>query len=231
MDDEKDGLHDILGEKRNLLKRTAPTRGRGRGRGRGGRGGRGGGRIANGDHPEPSETSNPTVTTRGRGGYRVKKSENPYIQALYHRRAAIRNQYKAIGNIQRAALEALAEKSIETLQKDFLAHTKLPAFDQAAKKLGEIFDSTITVAESQLKYRSEFYRRDKENKEEYERQLHHVSFAISVIGRILLTSEFTSMLPRRKMLLLSPSSCSISITLQDRSLPMLQLTKFLFIHQ
>lgn len=231
MDDEKDGLQAALGEKRNLLKRQAPVRGRGRGRGRGGRGGRGGGRIVNGDHTEPSETSIPTVTSRGRGGYRVKKSENPYIQALYHRRAAIRNQYKAIGNIQRAALEALGEKSIEILQKDFLAHTKLPAFDQTAKKLGEIFDKTITVAEAQLKYKSDFYRRDKENKEEYERQLHHVSLDIPVVREIMLTSSFNSMLLRRKMLLLSPSSWSTSITLQDRSLPMLQQIKFHSIHQ
>ena len=179
MEEDKDNnLYDVLGDDRKLLRNSIPTRGRGRGRGRGGRGR--GGRVPNGDRQEPSEVP-VTVMGRGRGGYRVKKSGDPRIQALYHRRAALRNQYKAVANFQRAALEAYAEKSAAILLKDPVAHMKLPAYDTTTAKLGSVFEELSRITTARYKYMSEFLVRRKEQDEEYERRLHYVSLEFPFI--------------------------------------------------
>lgn len=136
-----------------------------RGRGKGGRG-RGGKAVSTRDAPEESEVI--ITVGRGRGGFRVKKSENPRIQSLYHRRAALRHQFKAIANLQRACLEALAEKSVQVLKEDPEAHTRVPQFSEVTSGLGEVFDDLMKKTEAKLRIHRAYLAQRKERNEEYE---------------------------------------------------------------
>lgn len=164
---------------------TTVKRGGTRGRGRGGRG-RAGRLMTSREAPEESEVMAP-VSGRGRGGYRVKKSENPRIQSMYHRRAALRHHYKAIANLQRAALEALAEKSLETLKSDPEAHARLPAFDKVGRGLGECFDTLVNTTEAKLRIHREFLEKKRENDFQYEEIRKRVSNLALTLCLMILT--------------------------------------------
>lgn len=137
-----------------------------RGRGKGGRG-RGGKMVSTRDQPEESEVVIVSGSGRGRGGFRVKKSENPRVQSLYHRRAALRHQFKIIANLQRAALEAYAEKILEELKSNPEAHTHVPEFAKVSSGLGEVFDELLKKTDARLRIYREYLEQRKEKDEEY----------------------------------------------------------------
>jgi len=150
-----------------------------RGRGKGGRGR--GGRLASARDPlEESEVI--LVGGKGRGGFRVKKSENPRIQSLYHRRAALRHQFKIIANLQRAALEAYADKILVELKADPEAHTHVPEFKKVTGGLGEVFDDLLEKTEARHKIYREYLARRKERDEEYIHIAKQVSLSLAMPG-------------------------------------------------
>jgi len=144
-------------------------RGRGRGRGRAGRGGRGG-------RPTTVPTSEPlpSKTFRGRGG-RVKKSTNSRIQALYHRKANLRTQYKAVSQIHRAGLEALAEKSLDELLEDPHYHESLPEFVEVAKALAAKAAEKSALLNRQYEMQKAFLAKQLAQNQEYEQIQFNVS--------------------------------------------------------
>jgi hypothetical protein len=131
----------------------ATPRGRGRGRGRGFRGGRanGAGR-GNGirgnftaeSSPGPSRIIPKFPATRGRGrGGRVKKSNIPRLQALYDRRNALKQQYKAAAAIQKNALLAVSDEAFRFATDDPKYYEKIPEYQEVMKRLKEIYDENL----------------------------------------------------------------------------------------
>lgn len=146
-----------------------------RGRGKGGRGR--GGKLASTRDLDESEVI--IAGGRGRGGFRVKKSENPRIQSLYHRRAALRHQFKIIANLQRAALEAYADKILVELKSDPEAHMHVPEFKKVSSGLGEVFDDLLKRTEARHKIHREYLAQRKERDEEYTQ----ISKQVSLISK------------------------------------------------
>ena len=123
---------------------------RGRGRGRGGRGGRGG--AANSARGTPSrDLLLPHVRGgRGRGGGRVKKSDNARIQALYHRKKDLKGQFKQVAAIQKDALSELALKSLESAE-DLEYLRSLPEFEEVTNGLLERHKNVTAQNEARMK--------------------------------------------------------------------------------
>lgn len=122
-------------------------RGRRGGRGRfgwgyrGGRGSRGG--AGAGPRSTPAVESSPSgpKSMRGRGvGHRVKKSDNARIQALYHRRAALKHQYKHVAYFQKTALISIAEKSLDAATSDPTYHKNLEEYNKVKEGLSTIYE-------------------------------------------------------------------------------------------
>jgi len=120
-------------------------RGRRGGRGRWGWGYRGarGGRGGSGAGPRstPATESSPSApkALRGRGGHRVKKSDNARIQALYHRRAALKHQFKQVAFYQKAALISIAEKALEAAKFDPNYHKNFEEFNTTTHALNDVY--------------------------------------------------------------------------------------------
>ncbi|TVY30085.1 hypothetical protein LHYA1_G002523 [Lachnellula hyalina] len=120
-------------------------RGRRGGRGRWGWGYRGarGGRGGSGAGPRstPATESSPSApkALRGRGGHRVKKSDNARIQALYHRRAALKHQFKQVAFYQKAALISIAEKALEAAKFDPNYHKNFEEFNTTTEALNDVY--------------------------------------------------------------------------------------------
>ncbi|TVY50349.1 hypothetical protein LCER1_G007655 [Lachnellula cervina] len=120
-------------------------RGRRGGRGRwgwgyrGARGGRGGSGV--GPRSTPATESSPSAPKglRGRGGHRVKKSDNARIQALYHRRAALKHQFKQVAFYQKAALVSIAEKALEAAKFDANYHKNFEEYNTTTEALNDIY--------------------------------------------------------------------------------------------
>jgi hypothetical protein len=158
--------------------RNVGTRGRGRGgRRRGGGRGRGAGRGGSGfaARGTPAQEFVPAFVkgARGKGGHRVKKSENARIQAFYHRRLDLRHAYKQVALKQRAALEILAEKSLDSLS-DPNYHKTLPEFDEVTTALKTRYEKVVDRLDAQLKVQQEFLRSQLVMKEEYENKKYQV---------------------------------------------------------
>ena len=123
---------------------------RGRGRGRGGRGGRGG--AANSARGTPSRDllQPPVRGGRGRGGGRVKKSDNARIQSLYHRKKDLKGQFKQVAAIQRDALSEVSSKSLELIEDiDYLR--SIPEFEAVTDELIERHKKVMARHEAEAK--------------------------------------------------------------------------------
>ena len=114
----------------------------------------------------------------------MKKSENPRIQSLYHRRAALRHQFKIIANLQRAALEAYADKILVDLKADPEAHTHVPEFKKVTSGLGAVFDDLLKKTEARHKIYREYLARRKERDEEYTQIAKQVSLISTMLGAL-----------------------------------------------
>ncbi|RFU33234.1 hypothetical protein B7463_g3106, partial [Scytalidium lignicola] len=121
-------------------------RGRGRGRGRGGRGGGRGGRAtaaaATGDGPD-DVVGAVLKPTRGKGGHRVKRSDNARIQSLYLRKHNIKTQYRHVLQYQKKALDLIAEKSLDMMLDDPKFHERLPEYFETKNNLDLIYKKKI----------------------------------------------------------------------------------------
>lgn len=135
---------------------------RGRGRGRGGRGGRGG--AANSARGTPSRDllQPPVRGGRGRGGGRVKKSDNARIQALYHRKKDLKGQFKQVAAIQKEALSELALKSLESAE-DLEYFRALPEFREVTSGLLERYRKVTTQNQARMKSDVAFANRQLKN--------------------------------------------------------------------
>lgn len=144
--------------------------GRGRGRGRGGRGrgrgGRGGSGIGSRGTPVAESPVAPKAM-RGRGGHRVKKSDNARIQALYHRRAALKHQYKQVASFQKIALLVLAEKSLDTIKGDAHYHETLPEYTETTQALNDAYQKRIDKLNSEYTLRKDYLQRQLNQNQEY----------------------------------------------------------------
>lgn len=122
---------------------SAPTtRGRGRGGMRGSRRGKRGGYKSK---PKPKPVSKPVAAAsraRRRGGRR-KASVNPRIDALNARAAELKAQYSTIAKLQKQALIALSEKSLEMLKEDPKYHESVPEYDQVTEGLQKEYMKTM----------------------------------------------------------------------------------------
>jgi hypothetical protein len=131
----------------------ATPRGRGRGRGRGFRGGRGNGagrgngtrgNFTAASSPGPSTFPPKFPATRGRGrGGRVKKSSIPRLQALYDRRNALKQQFKAVAAIQKNALLAVSDEAFRFATDDPKYFEKIPEYQEVINRLKEIYDENM----------------------------------------------------------------------------------------
>lgn len=123
---------------------------RGRGRGRGGRGGRGG--AANSARGTPSRDllQPPVRGGRGRGGGRVKKSDNARIQSLYHRKRDLKGQFKQVAALQKEALSELSLKSLQSLE-DFAYLKSLPEFEETTNALAKRLRKATVLHEGRKK--------------------------------------------------------------------------------
>lgn len=153
------------------------ARGRGRGRGRwgGNRGGRGGSGV--GARGTPVAESLPPINRpfRGRGGHRVKKSDNARIQALYHRRAALKHQYKHVAQVQKYALLSLAEKSLEAMKSDPTYHKTLPEYEMTIGDLDALYKKRLDQLHQENETRREGLLRRRGMDIEYEHMKCNVS--------------------------------------------------------
>lgn len=147
---------------------------RGRGRGRGGRGGRGG--ASNSARGTPSrDLLQPSIRGgRGRGGGRVKKSDNARIQALYHRKKDLKSQFKQIAAIQKEGLTELANKSLESIE-DLEYLKSLPEFEEVAHALVEQHKKVTSQLEAQLQTDVAFARNQLSDKIFYRKREYRVS--------------------------------------------------------
>ncbi|CAG8981777.1 hypothetical protein HYALB_00004719 [Hymenoscyphus albidus] len=145
--------------------------GRGRGRGRGGRGrgrgGHGGSGIGSRGTPVVESPVAPKAL-RGRGGHRVKKSDNARIQALYHRRAALKHQYKQVASWQKSALLVIADKSLDRLKADSHYHESLPEFDEVTQGLKEAYQKRVDKLNAEFFMRKDYLDRQLVQNQEYE---------------------------------------------------------------
>jgi hypothetical protein len=120
---------------------------RGRGRGRGGRGGRGGAVNSARGTPSRDLLQPPVRGGRGRGGGRVKKSDNARIQSLYHRKRDLKGQFKQVAALQKEALAELSLKSLQSLE-DFALFQSLPEFKETTDALTQRFKKATALLDA-----------------------------------------------------------------------------------
>ncbi|ESZ97994.1 hypothetical protein SBOR_1607 [Sclerotinia borealis F-4128] len=136
-----------------------PLRGGFRGRGRGRGKIRGAGRVRRNGNAKVhvSKVTDLDVnagmaggkTFRGRGGHRVKKSSNARIQSLYHRKQLLKTQYKQVALLQRAALDTIADKSLQATSEDPKYHETLPEFVRICDQLVAKYEERVALLEAQ----------------------------------------------------------------------------------
>lgn len=155
-------------------------RGRGRGRGRGGRGGGRGGRnaagavVGDGGEDTPGAVLKPT---RGKGGHRVKRSDNARVQSLYLRKHNIKTQYRHILQYQKKALDLIAEKSLDMMLEDPKAHERLPEYFQTKNGLDLIYRKKLESFDKDAKIRKDYLAKIRDIKDVIARK----QFAVSVL--------------------------------------------------
>ncbi|QSZ30641.1 hypothetical protein DSL72_000199 [Monilinia vaccinii-corymbosi] len=150
-------------------------RGRGRGRGRI----RGGGRAAKtGNAKMPISKSGLEMsaggvagakTSRGRGGHRVKKSSNARIQSLYHRKQLLKTQYKQVALLQRVALDAISDKSLQEMIENPKYHETLPEFQVVSEQLAARHAERVALLEAQRALQLQYVEKQRVLGEEYTR--------------------------------------------------------------
>jgi hypothetical protein len=150
-------------------------RGRGRGRGRGGRGARGGSGLTSRGTPAVEFVPSIVKGGRGRGGHRVKKSDNARIQALYHRKHALKLQYRQVALLQRDALKELSQKSLKRLNEDPNYHTSLPEFFEATKAIDEKYAEVMQKIEAERLIKEDYLKRKLERSARITCEQHLVS--------------------------------------------------------
>lgn len=141
-------------------------RGRGRGRGRGGRPAARG-RPSRGGFAKavPAPEFHTVKGMRGKAG-RVKRSEDPRIQALHYRKHALRQQFKAVANLQREALAAVSEKSLEYMAKQTDYHKTLPEYKETQDALKKKFDDYNARLDAEYKMHAEYLEKQLNQKED-----------------------------------------------------------------
>ncbi|TVY56912.1 hypothetical protein LSUE1_G009655, partial [Lachnellula suecica] len=151
--------------------------GRGRGRGRwggwgsrGGRGGRGNSNLPSRSTPAAESSPSAPKVSRGRGGHRVKKSDNARIQALYHRRAALKHQYKQVAYFQKVALVSMAEKSLEAAKANPNYHKTFDEFDKTTQALNDLYKKRREQLNEAYELKKAYLYDLEEKNEEYERE-------------------------------------------------------------
>ena len=112
---------------------------------------------------------------RGRGGHRIKKSNNARIQALYYRKHALKQHYKAVAILQREALAVLADKSLKSLADDPNFHTTIPEFDETNKALEERYEQAIDKLETERRVKADYAQKQFEMNQEYANKQYEVS--------------------------------------------------------
>ena len=162
-------------------------RGRGGGRGRargGGRGrGRGRGASAASGHNTPNVASTPLGKGRGvfrggrggRGRGRARVDTPLHIRSLYDRKYFLKEQYLAIAQIQRTALIALSEKSLEKLKSDPKYHETLPEHKLVQDKLRQNYERHVANLHTQDLNKKAYLERKLLHELEYQKRKFDVS--------------------------------------------------------
>lgn len=96
------------------------------------------------------------------------------MQALYHRKHALRQQYKLIVQIQKEGLGILAEKSLE-LVKDLHYHENLAEFDKLSASLKARSDANNKVVDKEYEYKRAYAAKKLAMDLDYQERLHKVS--------------------------------------------------------
>jgi hypothetical protein len=151
------------------------TRGSMRGRGRGGRA-----KGLSRQHSGVPEGIKKPAGRGGRGGFgrggRGKKiSANFNVQVAYDRQAHLKRAYKEVSRALQAALEALAEKSLEITLADPNYYKKQPEYNQVMNGLAA--QNSKVVGQLGVKYSIEvdYARKKREQDDDYARHQFQVS--------------------------------------------------------
>ena len=111
---------------------------------------------------------------RGKGGHRVKKSDNARIQALYHRKHALKLHFKQVASLQRDALEDLSLKTLKFLQEDPDYHAHLPEYKETTRALDERYAKVKNRLSSEFQVKEEYFRKMLKMNEDYTNRQHEV---------------------------------------------------------
>jgi hypothetical protein len=174
--------------------------GRGRGRGRGGRGGRGRGRggragkargrgrgaAAVSGHSTPQVSGTPFAKGRGRG--RGRNLVAPSIRALYDRKQHLQAQYNAIVKLQKVALAALSEKSLEKLKSNPTYHETLPEYQRVQNILKQNYERHLGNLKQEHERKVTFLKKQSEIEIEYQESKLLVSPSALIFRIFLIVS-------------------------------------------
>jgi hypothetical protein len=149
-------------------------RGRGgRGRGRGGRGGRGASALSGRSTPlvgsTPIAKSRGGIRGRGRGRGRARNIAPPVVRSLYDRRVDLKNQYFAIAEIQRNALNALSEKSLAMLMNDPKYHQTLPQYETVTNRLKQNYERHLAKLKQEYDHKVAYLSVQRDADDDFER--------------------------------------------------------------
>jgi hypothetical protein len=154
--------------------------GRGRGRGRG-RGGRGASALSGRSTPQVASTpvgkGRGGMRGRGRGRGRARNIAAPQFRALYDRRADLKNQYRALATLQKAALSVIADKSLARLESDPKYHENLPQYEEIQNTLKENYKQHLLNLKSDHDRKVELLKRQQAADVHYQNDQLMVSYS------------------------------------------------------
>jgi hypothetical protein len=119
---------------------------------------------------------------RGKGGHRVKKSDNARIQALYHRKHALKLHFKQVASLQRDALEELSLKTLKSLRDDLTYHTHLPEYKETTLALDERYAKVKNRLNAEFHVKEEYLRKMLAMNEDYANRQHEVSILYTLLS-------------------------------------------------
>jgi len=96
------------------------------------------------------------------------------MQALYHRRSALKHQFKNLAQIQKEALDLIAEKALSALQEhDY--YKSLPEYEVTTSELAVMYERVQKQLDAREKLEREYLIKKQAMDEEYAEQVFQVS--------------------------------------------------------
>lgn len=111
----------------------------------------------------------------GRGGRGKKISANFNVQVAYDRQAHLKRSYKEVSRALQAALEALAEKSLEMTLADPNYHKKRPEYKQVMNGLATQHSKVVSQLGLKYSMQVDYARKKRAQDDDYERIQFQVS--------------------------------------------------------